>query len=622
MPPDGFGPPLDLDDVIGAGQMDHYQRVMEGLPVRPRPRPQAPPQTPGEHELTLWGSGPDQASSCTELALSPEICWDVCGYYAALGVHWKASRRELMFAYHRLGGQRDERLTYIMKQLLSPVIRHQYDLTCPWELFLHDRDVWAAFQETAKRIARQRSAQEGTEVTARAVLDGLGVDTVAPGEEPDERDTPATLQKSLDWLEDWSWYTLGMNEPPEDASKLQEWQQMLVAAFAANGRTARFAVGFHPGRSWMILRVSDGGCIFLIGTEQPTPEEANEAVKGYDAQGEKGEEHMPVMTKGAEAAKAAAATRSGSRIDELRFDDETDYFARFLTDLPEVISMGTHRFIPTKAKPKSWKGDNWPSMMWFGCQNDQVFKLRDGDGAVVNPEAFEPGYGECDIHTRFEGQKGKYKPIAQVEHLTYALVVVQKPVDRGGVKGFVDATEEYTKADGGKVTVPVIRYVAKKYTNFYNPLVQSAYLDGTVCNKIYKIRRSGTDFSVTALGVTADVAPGTDAWKVYEAAVELMGIDLEAMLLEHASPEFFAKFLIPQADDDKEPEADGAGSEVADGNGQAGAAAAETAAVSEPDPGQIDEMRNKLLGGKPAESPAEDGDGPVSAPVSTPVAAG
>ena len=595
----GFGTPLDLEDVLGPQHLGHYRQALAGRdPVRPyAPVRQASKRDGNDPELTLWGSGPDQASTCTQLALSPEICWDVCGYYAALGVHWRASRRELMQAYHELSGQENEQLTYVLGQLLDREIRRRYDLAQPWDLFLDDRDVWAAFQDLATRIARRRSAQEGTEVTKSQVLSDLGLETARYGEErpggPERRDTPATVQKSLDWLEDWSWYTLGMNEPPEDASKLGEWQRLLVAAFAATGRIVRFAVGFHPGSSWQILRVSDGGCIFLIGTEQPSPVLASKAVKGYDAQAHEGEPHMSGFTKGAEAAAEAAASRSGSRIEQLRFDDGTEYFFRVLTDLPELVTMQVHRFIPTKPKPKSWKGDNWPKGMWYGCQNDRAFQVN--AGVAGEEPVYEDGYGNCDVHTRFAGQEGQYgKKLDRPETQTFALVVIQKKVDRGGVPGFIDDTEDYTKADGTKVQVPKIRYVAQKWSNFFSPLKSSAYLDGTIRNKIYRVVRTGTEFDVAALGTTPDHAPGTPAWDTYDAAVELMGLNIETMLLDHSSPDFYAKFLIPQDSDSEEPEADGAGSQ-ASGEGTAPEAAGE---LPQED---LDAMKAKLLGGAAAE---------------------
>jgi hypothetical protein len=619
-----FGPPLDLGEVLGQETLDHYQNTMSGLLSVPQ---QYQSEAEGQ-VLTLWGTGPDQASSCTEVAWRPEACWDVCGYYAALGVHWKASRHELMRAYHQLGGQDDERLTYILGQLINRQLRAEYDTTWPWELFLADRDMMAVFQKIAQAIARRRSGLHGGEVTASDVMREYGVNTRRYGEErpedPAERDTPATIQKSLDWLEHWSWYTLGMNEPPEDASKLQEWQRMLVAAFAAKGQIVRFAVGFHPGRSWTTLRLSGGGCIFLIGTEQPTPEEAQKAADRHEAQGETKETlKMPQMTTGVSVPKAAdeaaqAARKAGSRrIEQQRFKDNEDVFLRFYTDLPDVLSIDTHRFIPTKPKPKAWKSDNWPKGMWFGCQNDRIFRLRDPQdlAELLEPAQYEGGYGECDIHTRFEGQVGEYnKPVARPEYLTYALVIVQKEVEvGGGRKGFVDDTEEVVIKDGDnerKLRVPKIRYVAQKYTNFFNPLVQSAYMDDTICNKVYKIRREGTEYHVSSLGTTEDHKPGTDAWKAYDEAVKVLGISLQGMILEHSSPEFFAKFLIPQADDDKEPEAEDAGTQVADGNGSAPAA---SVPASQPSAETQQAMREKLLGGK-----ADAGSNGDSEPASVP----
>ena len=71
----------------------------------------------------LSHQGPAEFSTCTDLALRPEVCWDTNRYYRTLGVHWKATKKELMKAYQALGTMPSAYATYAFKQLLDPEVR-------------------------------------------------------------------------------------------------------------------------------------------------------------------------------------------------------------------------------------------------------------------------------------------------------------------------------------------------------------------------------------------------------------------------------------------------------------------------------------------------------------------
>src|SRR5258708_36308984 len=69
--------------------------------------------------LARIGDGPDWCSSSAGLAISPEICWDVCGYYALLGVTWTATKRELKEGALSHGGADDYQGNYAQRPLLD-----------------------------------------------------------------------------------------------------------------------------------------------------------------------------------------------------------------------------------------------------------------------------------------------------------------------------------------------------------------------------------------------------------------------------------------------------------------------------------------------------------------------
>lgn len=255
---------------------------------------------------------------------------------------------------------------------------------------------------------------------------------------------------------------------------------------------------------------------------------------------------MPVRTQGAEAAEQLyLASRKGTgRLDFFRMKDgDPQVVLRLATDLGDWDTADVHQFIPTKTKPADG-GDKWPKTMWGVCQNDLIFKLRD---AHNNPTSdFETGYGNCYIHTAYAGKLDAFKKDMSVPaRQTFAIGVLREPVRdpvTNKITGFADQTMEWTGPDSTKHRVPKFVLISQKYSNFYAPIKQAAFVDGIVTNKDFLIKRDGNDYDVQSINVDP---PGTDQGKVYADALEMMGVSTWQIILDHASPEHYSKFFIP-----------------------------------------------------------------------------
>jgi hypothetical protein len=308
--PDGS---LRLDELLGERYVRHYTRILSSSsaefaamqlaamvpePGQPAPAWQAAPGQVTEDGWCLVAEGAPEreASSCTDVAVMPEVCWDVCGYYRRLGVRWRASRKDIRLAYlARDPAKEDEGLHYVMTQLLDPVVRRAYDLMPLGGLFLGDRDVRESIERAAAREASRRTARQAPgEMTAQEeVLSEWGFEKGVSEEEARERLAPQyragtasdELGGSLEgWERHWGWYRLAdpYDNPYEvpDARHLEQWQALVAAALAAAGVRASFSVGTWPGNGVRHWRDGNKSCIFFIGG-QVTEQAAQEAVRAY-----------------------------------------------------------------------------------------------------------------------------------------------------------------------------------------------------------------------------------------------------------------------------------------------------------------------------------------------------
>jgi hypothetical protein len=306
--PDGS---LRLDELLGDRYVRHYTRVLASSsdqfaamqlaaemppPAGPEARPSPLPGLAVDGWcLVAEGAAEREASSCTDVAVMPEACWDVCGYYRRLGLHWRASRKDVRLAYLALDPMKeDEGLHYAMTQLLDPVIRRAYDLMPLGGLFLGDRGVRESIERAAAMEASRRTARMGPgDMTDQAeVLSEWGFDKGVPEAEARERlsgqfragTSSDELGASLgDWERHWGWYRLAdpYDNPydvPDDGERLERWQSLLSAALSAMGIRIRFSVGTWPGNGVRHWRDGNKSCIFFIGG-QATEQAAQEAVR-------------------------------------------------------------------------------------------------------------------------------------------------------------------------------------------------------------------------------------------------------------------------------------------------------------------------------------------------------
>jgi hypothetical protein len=264
---------------------------------------------------------------------------------------------------------------------------------------------------------------------------------------------------------------------------------------------------------------------------------------------------MPILDKGAEEAERISDENKrggGIRIKQLVIKDGESYAVHFVTEQTKLVPLPVHQFIPTKEKPAAWPGDKYPETMWAICQNGRPFRLRDEAG---NPtDSFEEGYGNCYIHTAYAGVKDpKYgtdraKPADQV----FGLAVLREPTFDSAtneVTGFRDKTIEFKAEDGTITVLPEMVIVNQKYSNFWHPVKATAYTaPHTILDKDFLISRKGKEYTVGVACHTPDLRPGTPAWKKYEEALVLMDFDLDGYLLDHATPDHYARFFIPGVD--------------------------------------------------------------------------
>lgn len=261
----------------------------------PPPRYERRPDDP-----ILEGTGPAECSSCTALSVLPAVIWDVNGYYRDLGVSPHASRKDLRLAYQEADGQSSVRLTYVIKQLLNPAVRFEYDCTPLGEVFMDDyvRDLInrKIKDEMSKRMARLHDMGVDTDLVdaeslERDVAHEMGWDM--------EDDTPVdVVDETTSIGQDdarpakfsYAYYLWAMQRSTDAATDhdrlvtLAEWQRQLVSALSREGVQMTFAVGLHgkPNR-WVQGQIAYRTVFFLSRWEEPSAELATEVAKRYAA---------------------------------------------------------------------------------------------------------------------------------------------------------------------------------------------------------------------------------------------------------------------------------------------------------------------------------------------------
>lgn len=251
--------------------------------------------------------------------------------------------------------------------------------------------------------------------------------------------------------------------------------------------------------------------------------------------------------KGAEAAKKQQGARSLVRYlpSEVDLKDEGDRaFVRLLTEQTDWIYVDMHQFVPTKSEPADYKG-KWPEKMSAVCQNDEAFK----DEATGE---YLPGYGNCYICNapQYKAKDRFGKPMSKTILRGWALMCIREPREEGGrITGFQDAIVEVKLGDDKTEKVRNIVVAIMGHKNFYANLNSLYGLHGTVRDRDYLIQvvGEGTDKNYQFIGMDPipDHRPESESWGLYEQACEKQGLDLEKIVSEQASPEYYAKFFVP-----------------------------------------------------------------------------
>lgn len=272
----------------------------------------------------------------------------------------------------------------------------------------------------------------------------------------------------------------------------------------------------------------------------------------------------PVMTfrKGGSAAEEAEkeSNASGGRRDKspdyfsLK-EDQASTVIRLLTDHDDWIYVEQHSFVPTKAAPKGV--EKWPKAMTSVCRKDP---------------AFDGHYGDCYICDN--KVKNSFGKVASSRIRVWALAVERElvrgdgsealggPAKKGvviGVRDKVDEVDELNaegKTTGNKVNYPRLLVINQPMKGFFANLKALHGLYGTVCDRDFAITRDGTgtdtNYKIVPIDPIPDLKPGTPAWELYTQSVAERQVNLEVIVAEKASDEYYGRFFDPSKEVDKE----------------------------------------------------------------------
>jgi hypothetical protein len=247
----------------------------------------AQPVTQDTDSPMLWGNGPAECSSCTDLSVVPGVIWDVNGYYRSLGADPRADRKALRLAYQAKDGQASARLTYVMGQLLNPEIRRAYDLMPLGSIFMDDY-----VREEINRFAKARAAERAADLSAKGwdVTDEMYDDLLDEtfrfmGVTDEPEDTPSEpLDQGIEMSKDPSspakfayayyiWRT-SIRRALDREQDLAAWQGLLISALAQEGIRTRFSIGWHGSKDHDVLLAQVGyRQVFFLGLEVTPTEE-------------------------------------------------------------------------------------------------------------------------------------------------------------------------------------------------------------------------------------------------------------------------------------------------------------------------------------------------------------
>jgi hypothetical protein len=281
-------PDLDLDELLG----DHagwYRQFTSGggsvfYVMAPGPDETAHSYAPDGRSIRRVGWGPETCSSDMRLVPLPEIIWDVNGWYRELQVPYDATRRQLKVAYLRHGGPLSHRKTYVLRQLLQPATRRQYDLCPLGSLFMQDEAVIAMLKRKAAEMASRMTAA-GDARTADDVLEEMGFERVPTPDSDEGRaraeqmalEAARSPQEPAEQPWRYAWFRYDADSA-EDV--MAAWQHQVVHVLAARRMRARIAVGTFAGPDPSTAIWHEGRTIFFLREgDAPTRHAAEMAVR-------------------------------------------------------------------------------------------------------------------------------------------------------------------------------------------------------------------------------------------------------------------------------------------------------------------------------------------------------
>jgi len=227
-----------------------------------------------------------------------------------------------------------------------------------------------------------------------------------------------------------------------------------------------------------------------------------------------------LLPSGAEAAEAASTTSGpgfartvyATSYFDKKMGERPKILARFLTDVPEWVSMDIHSFVPTKPRPENFDGKVWPEKMNAVCRRSLVKNLKDPTGPNI------PWHQDCYICDHPYIDNFSKKP-ATPKSRTYSLILLREAVldpDTGVRLGFKTVTREVAvmNADGKTpdiITVPALVICQFAWANFYQAIAEFAAVYGTVCDRDIHITRKNFDKDTEYLSIPDDPIAGLDA---------------------------------------------------------------------------------------------------------------
>lgn len=258
------------------------------------------------------------------------------------------------------------------------------------------------------------------------------------------------------------------------------------------------------------------------------------------------------------------------RAEYFKLDKDGDTLTFRLIDSPDDwIYIRQHSFAPTKGAPpdadEAAKA-KWPKTMGSTCRRDEAFKNEDGSWQF--PDCYLCDHPPVDPKTK-RPKKAQVRLWARMV-IREAVLGTQEMVDEGLIKehqvdrivGFRDeiVTEDEVDKDGKptgkKVSHPRVVVANMAMDNFFGALqgYQDVYADeGGLLNRDITVTRSGTGTDTEYKFAPRNVTPGHDLadpetkekYEEFAAQAHLSVKELERMITERASDEFYARFFDP-----------------------------------------------------------------------------